>query len=89
MLRSSERRRVPIWKSLVGTVFGELTGFDPAEKYWSVLTVHDGPRNPVARRRFPSVDEANKARDNFVDVVAAMSQDVYTQGNWQSVLDSL
>jgi hypothetical protein len=86
VLRSWEYRRVSIWETLIGAVFGDPTG---SEENWSVLTVHDGPYNPVACRRFPSADEANKARHDFVRVVADMSQDVYAQANWQSVLDAL
>lgn len=80
---TTEYRRISIWKTVL---FFREPAF--CEDHWHVLTVNDGPHNPVARRRFPRKTAALRARALFAEVVADMPQSTYESANWQSILDA-
>lgn len=85
VLRTTEGTgRAGCW-SLSGLLFGEL----PEEQQRPFLTVYSGPRQPVARREFSTLREADEARKRFVTVVEAMDGDAYTEADWQDVLDAV
>jgi hypothetical protein len=67
----------------------ELLVWEDPYAHWRVLTVYDGPRNPVALRRFTKDRDAERARKRFVEVVEGMSQDTYAAADWQAVLDAV
>lgn len=84
VLQTVERTGRIRWPwGLFALMFGEL----PDEESRPLLTVFDGPRNPVARRRFSTRREADDARERFVTVVSAMDDDTYATADWQAVLD--
>jgi hypothetical protein len=85
VLYSTEYRRTSIWKTVLSFVFHDPVAWDD---YWGVLTVRNGPRNVVARRRFSREKDAKEARERFVEVIADMSQDAYEGADWQAVLDA-
>ena len=85
VVRTSEYRRLSIWKNLVSLVLEMLPG---DEDHWSVLSVHAGSE-VVARRRFANDTEADRVRDRFVTLVAGMSEAEFERANWQAVLDGV
>jgi len=84
----STRHRRLSWWTLVRL-------FDPAgaiDDYWAVITVLDPAGGEVAHHRFASGDEAQRARDRFVQAVAAMSIQEHARASsadWAALLDRL
>ena len=85
VLRTTEYRRLSIWRNLVSLALQMLPG---QEDCWFVLSVHQGGRGVVARRRFPRWRDADRARVQFVESVERMSSSEYEQADWQAVLDA-
>lgn len=82
----STRHRWMSWWTLVRLL-------DPAgaiDDYWAVVTVVDPAGAVVVRRRFGSGDEAQHARDRFVQAAAAMTDHEHaraTTADWVALLD--
>jgi hypothetical protein len=83
VLRTVEYRRLSLWKSALAALLGELG----VQDLWHVLTLNDSTGNPVARRRFAKEGEAERTREQFVEVVGKMSSEGRADTDWQSVLD--
>lgn len=86
VFQSTENRPTSLWRSLLAALLQELV---VVETTWSLVTVHDGPHNPVARRWFARPKDAERARERFVELVADMSQDAYEGADWQAILDAV
>jgi hypothetical protein len=84
VLRTTEYRRLSIWRNLISVALQMGPG---EEDRWFVLSVHEG-RDVVARRRFPRWRDADRARVQFVQSVERMSSSEYEQADWQAVLDA-
>jgi hypothetical protein len=84
VLRTSEYRRLSIWRNLISVALQTMPGH---EDRWSVLSVYK-ERAVVARRRFASLRDADRARVQFVQSVERMSSSEYEQADWQAVLDA-
>ena len=85
MVRTSEYRRLSIWKNLVSLVLGMVAG---DEDQWSVLSVHSGAE-VLARRRVENDTVADRVRSRFVALVTTMSDAEFERTNWQAVLDGI
>lgn len=85
VVRTSEYRRLSIWRNLVSLVLGTLPGH---EDHWSVLSIHRGAE-VLARRWFENDTVADDVRTRFVALVTAMSEADLDQADWQLVLDGI
>jgi hypothetical protein len=85
VVRTSEYRRLSIWKNVVSLVLQMLPG---DEDHWSVLSVHSGAEI-LARRRLENDTVADRVRSRFVALVTDMSAAEFERANWQAVLDGI
>jgi hypothetical protein len=85
VVKTSEYRRLSIWRNLVSLVLQMIPG---DEDHWSVLSVHSGA-DVLARRRLENDTVADRVRSRFVALVTGMGEAEFAASNWQEVLDGI
>jgi hypothetical protein len=87
VVRTSEYRRQPFWKSVLALGLSLLDIPAPDDHVRSVLSVRSGP-DVLARRGCKNDTVADLVRNRFIARVTSMTSREFEHADWQAVLDA-